>query len=79
MFQLTSLSVLWDVVFTFFFSSIVVLTLYSTFRVVPLYSEIEETADNAYSKPEATVYSQHCIVPKESITTHPDIQSVRMS
>jgi hypothetical protein len=57
--------VLWDVG-VIFFSSIVVLTLNGIFWVVPLYSESDMTADNAYRNLDATIKYQGGTIPNES-------------
>ena len=65
MFQLTSVSGLWDVV-VIFCSSIVGLIVTGNFLVVPLYSDSNVTTDNADRNLDATVHSQLCIFLKES-------------
>ena len=61
MFQLTSVSGLWDVV-VIFCSSIVGLIVTGNFLVVPLYSDSNVTTDNADRNLDTTVHSQHCTV-----------------
>ena len=65
MFQLTSVSVLWDAV-VIFCSAIVVLTATGNISAVPLYSDSYRTADNAYRNIDVTVHSQHSTVLNES-------------
>ena len=65
MFQLTSVSVLWDVV-AIFCSAIVVLTATGNISAVPLYSDSNRTADNAYRNIDVTVHSQHSTLLNES-------------